>query len=293
VPKQGVIAEVKGELGWYWSSDVRTTALVLWALCQATPRDPRVTQLAGTLLESRAHGRWGSTQENMFGLLALADLAKAQASMGQVTVSVRLGDKLVTKKTVGGNAIEHVSVPLDQLAGGPLVIATEGGELFYSARIRIERPMAKESDDHGIIVERSYLHPEDKTPIEQFRLGQEVLVRIKVSSPIAHAHVAVVDRLPAGFEPVLRRFANAEGWRNQPARPRFWHDWGTSWQNEELRDDRMQIFADTLAHGTSEHEYLVRAASTGKFVVPPASAEAMYDPAVHGRSAGSSLEIGQ
>jgi uncharacterized protein YfaS (alpha-2-macroglobulin family) len=291
VPKQGLIAEVKGELGWYWSSDVRTTALALWALTQAAPRDPRLAQLASTLLESRVEGRWGSTQENVFGLLALAELAKARASAEPVTVSVRLGDKLVAKKTVAAEAVAHVSVPLPKLGKGPLVIAAEGGEIFYSARIRVERPMAAESFDHGIIVERSYLNPEDKTPLKQVQLGQQILVRLKVTSPIARAHIAVVDRLPAGFEPVLRRFANVDGWQERPARPRWWRDWGTSWQNEELRDDRMQIFADTLATGTSQHEYLVRAACTGKFVVPPASAEAMYVPAVQGRSAAASLEI--
>ena len=291
VPGAGMIHEVKGELGWYWSSDLRTTAMVLWALGQAAPGDPRLGQLARTLLESRVEGRWGNTQENVFGLLALADLARARAGAGQVMVSVRLGDRVVAKQSVAGDGVEHVFVPLDKLGGGPLVIAAEGGEIFYNARLRVERPLVSENFDHGIIVERSYLHPEDKTPVEQIHLGQQVLVRLKVSSPVARAHIAVVDRLPAGFEPVLRRFANTDGWQSQPARPRWWHDWSTSWQNEELRDDRMQIFADTLTSGSSQHEYLVRAASTGQFVAPPASAEAMYEPAVQGRSAGGTLEI--
>jgi uncharacterized protein YfaS (alpha-2-macroglobulin family) len=291
VPAAGLLHEVKGDLAWYWSSDVRTTAVVLWALAEAAPGDPRLGQMARALLAARHDGRWGNTQENVFGLLALASLAQARASVGQVVVSVRLGDTVLAKRTVAGDAVEHVSVPLAKLGPGALAITADGGEIFFNARIRVERPMADAAFDHGIVVERSYLDPETKAPVTLVHLGQQVLVRLKVSSPIARAHIAVVDRLPAGFEPVLRRFANADGWQNRPARPRWWYERGTSWQNEELRDDRMQIFADTLARGGSEHEYLVRAGSTGTFVAPPASADAMYDPAVQGRSAGGSLEI--
>jgi uncharacterized protein YfaS (alpha-2-macroglobulin family) len=141
-----------------------------------------------------------------------------------------------------------------------------------------------------MVVERAYLNPENQQPLDTFRLGEQVLVRITVSSPVARAHVAVVDRLPAGFEPVLKRFSNVDESRPRSTNP-WTANWNTLWQNEELRDDRMQIFADTLGKGTSTHDYLVRAASTGTFVAPPTSAEAMYDPAVQGRSPARTVEI--
>jgi uncharacterized protein YfaS (alpha-2-macroglobulin family) len=290
VPASGLIHEVAGELSWYWSSDVRTTALVEWALSAATPGDPRLSRLADALLRARVDGRWGNTQENVFGLLALSELAKARASAGKVTVTVRLGDEIVARNTVSAESVEHVFVPLAKLGTRPLRITAEGGEIFYNARIRVERAMSGEKFDHGIVVERAYLNPDNQQPIDNIKLGEQVLVRITVSSPIARAHIAVVDRLPAGFEPVLKRFSNGD-----EARPRSMHPWtarwNTLWQNEELRDDRMQIFADTLGKGTSTHDYLVRAASTGTFVAPPASAEAMYDPAVQGRAPARTVEI--
>ena len=290
VPASGLIREIAGELSWYWSSDVRTTALVAWALAAAAPGDPRLSRLAETLLHSRVNGRWGNTQENVFGLLALAELANARASAGKVAVTVRLGDEVVAKKTVSAESVEHVFVPLAKLGTRPLGISADGGEIFYSARIRVERAMSGEKFDHGIVVERAYLNPENQHPEDSFTLGEQVLVRITVSSPIARAHVAVVDRLPAGFEPVLKRFTNAD--ESRPRATNHWTaNWNTLWQNEELRDDRMQIFADTLGKGTSTHDYLVRAATTGTFVAPPTSAEAMYDPSVQGRSAARTVEI--
>ena len=109
---------------------------------------------------------------------------------------------------------------------------------------------------------------------------------------LARTHMAVVDRLPAGFEPVLKRFSNQDDSEPRSTRQASWAaNWDTLWQNEELHDDRMQVFADTLGKGTSSHDYLVRAATTGIFVAPPASAEAMYDPAVQGRSPARTVEI--
>ena len=113
-----------------------------------------------------------------------------------------------------------------------------------------------------------------------------------MTSPLARTHIAVVDRLPAGFEPVLKRFSNTDE-SGARSTTHWTADWNTLWQNEELRDDRMQVFADTLGKGTSTHDYLVRAATTGTFVAPPTSAEAMYDPAVQGRSPGRIVEIEQ
>ncbi|HEX7598551.1 MAG TPA: alpha-2-macroglobulin family protein, partial [Polyangia bacterium] len=288
----GLIEEVKGDLSWYWSSDARTTAMVLWALAEVVPGNPRLAQLSEALLKQRTQGHWGNTQENLFSLLALADLAKVRASAGKTTVSVRLGKTTLAKKTVSALGVEHVFVPLAKLGAGPLVITSESGEIYYSARIRVERPMAEEAMDHGIRIERASLDPENRKPLETIHLGQSVLISLRVSSPLGRAHVAVVDRLPAGFEPELKRFSNEDQWQDQnsltnwsPAR------WNTYWQNEELRDDRVQIFADTLAQGQSEHQYLVRATTTGKFVAPPALVEAMYDPAVQGRTATGSVEI--
>ena len=291
-PGSGLIKEVAGELSWYWSSDARTTALVLWALTVAAPSDPRLAQLTDALLKVRKEGHWANTQENLFGLLALADLAKMRAGAGTVSVSIRLGEKTLARKTIAAVAVEHVFVPLAKLGAGPLVITAENGEIYYSARIRVERPIASEALDRGLIVEREYLDEKGEKPLETIQLGQTVLIRLKVQSPLRRAHVAVVDRLPAGFEPVLTRFSNADNLQDQgAARAHWWHDWNTSWQNEELRDDRMQIFADTLSQGTSTHEYRVRATTTGTFSAPPALAEAMYDPAVQGRSAVRTVEI--
>src|SRR5262249_10995877 len=59
-------------------SPTRTTAIVLRALLAVKPDHPLASRLARGLLDAREHGRWRSTQETAFTLLALDDYRKAQ-----------------------------------------------------------------------------------------------------------------------------------------------------------------------------------------------------------------------
>jgi uncharacterized protein YfaS (alpha-2-macroglobulin family) len=283
-----IVKEGREDLSWYWSSDVRTTALVLSALLPVQPANPAINRLADGLLAARVEGRWQSTQENMYGLLAMAELARARVAAGEVQVAVNLGGQTIATRTLAGADVARVSVPLAETKG-PLSLTVTGGEIFYTARIKVERPLDDKAASHGLTIERAYLDPDTGKPLTKLHLGQTVKVRLTVHSPERRAHVAVVDRLPGGFEPVLTRFRRS--YTQESPTPVWWGGWRTIWQNQELRDDRAQVFADLLGTGDSQHEYLVRATSVGRFTAPPATVEAMYQPTINGHSAALPLEI--
>jgi uncharacterized protein YfaS (alpha-2-macroglobulin family) len=282
-----ILREGSTDLGWYWSSDTRTTALVLSALLEVKPGHPAVAQLADGLLGARVAGRWASTQENLYSLLALAQLARARAE-APVTATVALGGQVLGRPEVRGRAV-HLRVPLAEAGAGPLVIESEGGRLFYAARLHVERPLeAVKAAEQGITIERAYLDPESGQPVTSLEVGQTVKVRVTLRAAERQSHVAVVDRLPAGVEPVLTRFQPT---LRAGASARASSQWHTLWQNEELRDDRAHVFADVLGAGESSHEYLVRAVAAGTFAAAPATAEAMYRPQVRGQTAAATLVV--
>jgi hypothetical protein len=296
IPGAGQVALVRERergLSYYWSSDVRTTALVLSALLDVAPGEPSVRRLEEALLASRVEGRWSSTQENVYTLVALAGLAKSRAAGGDVTVLVGVGDRAPERRLVHAGAVERLRVPLESLAPGAKITIDAGArELFYAARVHVERPLDGAAADHGLGVSREYLDPTTDAPVGKIRLGQTVKVRITVRSPERRAHVAVVDRLPAGFEPVLTRFRASYAGDEAPSWRGFWwwcHE--TAWQNLELHDDRAVLFADVLMSGRSHEEYLVRATTVGAFAAPPVTAEAMYEPAVAGRSVAGKVVV--
>ena len=62
---------------------------------------------------------------------------------------------------------------------------------------------------------------------------------------------------------------------------------------QELRDDRLYLFAQDLPAGTYSYEYYVRATTPGTFSHLPAIASEMYFPENFGRTSGSIFTVDQ
>lgn|GEM_PF-2412394 len=129
-------------------------------------------------------------------------------------------------------------------------------------------------DDHG-------------KDLARIKLGDVLAVRLKVrsTSRASHQHLAVVDLLPAGFEPVLQRGDASPGSARLIGT-------GSTWNVDHLdvREDRV-IFYGSAGPEVHELTYRVKAVARGTFAVPPAFGEGMYDPSVRARSKGTSLSV--
>jgi hypothetical protein len=274
-----VLGEAAGaNLDHYFSTDVRTSALVLEALVEVAPEHPMIPRLVEGLLARREAGRWSNTQENMHALLALGELASRRSGTS-VRAQVRLGDTTLFDGSLGGAEVRRLSAPL--AAAGKLTLAGEAAGFAYQAQLRVVRPIPETGRAAGLQVARRYLDPATGAALAPgpIKLGQVVKVEASVTSADRQSHVAFVDALPAGFEPVLDRFTRPP----PPERTWWWRDAPTSWQHRQLRDDRVELFADTLAPGTSTQTYLARATTAGTFRAPGPHAHAMYRPALQGR----------
>ncbi len=278
----------EGNLWWYWSSTPRTTAIVLGAFLEIAPSHPLVDRLAEGLLGTRNQGRWENTQENLYSLLALAQLARMRAAVANAQVKIAVGGKQEFAGTLKGAEVRRIRVALDQMGKGPLLLENQGSPITYTARIHSTRALDPTPVEAGIVVKREYVDAESGAALTQAKLGQVIKVRLTLNSPEPRAHVAVIDPLPAGLEPVLDRFQQ----KAEEETVRWW--WmrsSTDWQSRQLRDDRVELFTDLLVKGETKHEYLARAMSEGSFDNGGASASMMYKPTVHGRSQGSRVVV--
>ena len=70
----------KGGFSMY--SPLRSHAGALLAYATAAPSDPVTAKLLKGLLARRQYGMWGNTQENVFGMMAVAKLASSQDAAG-------------------------------------------------------------------------------------------------------------------------------------------------------------------------------------------------------------------
>ena len=281
-------------------SDDRTDGIVLGALLTARPNDPLIDKTVRGLMRLRAKGRWSTTQSNAWALIALSDYFKVyEAAAPDFLARLWYGEGLIAAQAFKGRSTDAIrgTVPFSKLGASKadLTIAKQGpGRLYYRVGLRyapastVLKPL-----DQGFIVSRTYeglKNPSDVTRDADgtwhVKAGATVRVRLKVTSPDRRYYAAIIDPLPAGFEILDTSLAtSAREDERDPAsgNGKPWWAWWSPWSHTELKDDRLQLFADTLWAGDYQHGYLVRATTPGRFVAPPPRAEEMYAPETFGR----------
>jgi uncharacterized protein YfaS (alpha-2-macroglobulin family) len=256
--------------------------MTLAALLEVDPSSPLVDPLAQGLLAQRdAAGRWETTQDDVWSLVALAQYARrAGVTGGDATETISVGGTEISKRKLLGGEIVVVRVPLDKAAGDRVAVAVDKGARV-SVRVTEARVDAGAAEARGFSVARAYLGADGK-PRTTFAAGELVTIELRVHADAAHRWVALVDPLPAGFEAVNPKLAAGD--------PTRMHD-ELVWSHHDLRDDRVAWFADELAAGDYAMTYSARATIAGTFAALPASIEAMYQPDMHGRSASGRVIV--
>ncbi|HYJ81184.1 MAG TPA: hypothetical protein VEW03_16335, partial [Longimicrobiaceae bacterium] len=287
-------------------SDRRTDGVVLEALLRAQPDHELVVKAVRGLLGHRVRGRWDNTQENAWVLLALDRYFRVyEAETPEFMARVWLGERYAGGHAFSGRSADRalVSVPMRVLAeSGPesVTVGKEGpGRLYYRAGLRYApRDLDLLPLEQGFAVERTYEAVDDSADVVlgsdgrwRMRAGARVRVTVTMTAPSRRLHVALVDPLPAGLEPLNPALRGAEGMPPSAGpRPRFLERGGYGWwwrswwyEHQNLRDDRAEAFTSYLPAGVYTYSYVARATTPGQFIVPPARAEEMYSPETFGR----------
>ncbi|HEX2731151.1 MAG TPA: MG2 domain-containing protein [Polyangiaceae bacterium] len=279
-------------LYWYWSSNVRTTAVVMDTLLALRPDDPRIPRLVHGLLDARrSEGSWETTQENLYALVALSHYAKARSGSAS-KVEIRRGQDLVFADRMSGQGLErirHVRIPVQPGDERPLSFSASEGPVHYRVLLRYRRDSAHQpAESEGLTISHVFEDPDTGKPLTQLNEGQVVRVKVKLGSPAERTRVAVSDFLPAGLEPVNTRFDTVPQDIERDD-PNWLDDLWLSYR--DLKDERVDAFVDWLWAREGNFDYLARATTVGDFVVPAAKAEMMYDPDVHARTELTHIKV--
>jgi uncharacterized protein YfaS (alpha-2-macroglobulin family) len=288
-------------------SNRRTDAILLDSLINDNPQSDLIPKVVAGLLAHQKRGRWNSTQENIFVLLAMKryfDTYEAQTP--DFIARIWLGDTYAGEYQFQGYSTDRnqTNVPMSYVVDAApgslqnLIISKDGtGRLYYRLGLRYApTDLNLPPTDMGFVVERTYEavdNPEDVTRDENgvwhIKAGARVRVKLTMVADSRRYHVALVDPLPAGLEivnPDLAVSQNAPPADGAQPEPYYYWWWRWTWyEHENFRDARAEAFTSLLWDGVYEYSYIARATTPGKFVAPPAKAEEMYSPEVFGRSA--------
>jgi alpha-2-macroglobulin len=266
------------------------------------------------LMTVRSNGRWETTQENAWAILALTDYMVATGELNaDYTYALLLNGANLASGTVSAANVDQpirAQVPVSQLrpqADNDIIMtrtataAQKGtGKLYYSAFLRYFMPAENIKPlNRGLIVDRQvFLASDPKKPVTQAKVNDLLTVKLTIIAPYQRHYVVVEDPLPAGCEAVdtsLRTTSSAvENPRLTSAQAQERLSWYWYWfSHTELRDEKVALFATGLPAGTYEYTYTVRCTTPGQYIVLPATAYEMYFADVFGRSAGGVFTIGE
>jgi uncharacterized protein YfaS (alpha-2-macroglobulin family) len=179
------------------------------------------------------------------------------------------------------------------------VLAKEGpGRLYYRVGMRYApKDLRLPPTSQGFTVERAYEGVDDPADVRRdadgtwrVRAGARVRVRLRMLAPSRRYHVALVDPLPAGLEPENPALA-VTGSVPAAAPDARAPSWGSWYQHQNLRDERVEAFTTLLWEGLHTYDYVARATTPGTFVAPPPKAEEMYHPETFGRGASDRVIV--
>ncbi|HEU0036764.1 MAG TPA: DUF6049 family protein [Kofleriaceae bacterium] len=292
------------------ASDHRVDAIMLESLIQEQKGNDLIPKLVTGLLAHRKAGRWLNTQENTFALSALDLYFHTYENVTPSFVArVWLGDDYAGDHAFKGRSTDYFTIPIpmkDVAAHDkqPLTIQKDGaGRLYYRVGMTYAPASLKlDPADYGFVVQREYESVDDpKDVVKQpdgtwkIKAGARVRIRLKMVNENRRYHVALVDPLPAGLEPMNPALAVTGPIpldpNEQKSKGAYWWWYGPWYEHQNLRDERVEAFASLLWEGVHTYEYVARATTPGNFVVPPPKAEEMYMPETFGRGGSDRVII--
>lgn len=302
-----------GGKSWHynWQDDnLETTAFAVKSLVQVKAGSPRINQGIRYLLLQKRGEAWRSTKDTAMIIFALVDyLEKSRELEPDYRVRIHVNDQLVfdqrmTKAEANGQE-QAIRLPASQLRLGPNRVRIEktGAGKFFST-FRTTYYQAGENlrrSTTGFGVEREFylLNREAsgarlvyaKTGFSgTLRSGEEMLVKLRVTSTSDFEYFMLEDPLPAGVEVIKDESGYViPGERNYAGRAE--EGWRPQYAGRETRDEKVAFFATRLAAGVHEFTYLVRAQIPGAYHVMPALASLMYYPEYQGNSSEARVRI--
>lgn len=271
----------------FFDSPTRTDALVLLALGRTRPDDPAVEKLARGLIQLRAAGGLGNTQERAYALVALAEYAaRREPQAADLTAEVWMGTRASAPVELVGRTAPPVhrsgTVTLDGRDDRVTVRRKGRGRMYW----RVGMTWTPKDADlqpraDGIVLARS-LRTAGSTTIAA---GDLVAMDVTVTVDHTRRYVAIDVPLPPGLETVDETLGAGRRARVLPGARARWVS------HQELRRDRAVLFADVLNTGRHTTTVFLRATTPGTFAMPAAVAHAMYSPEIRGHTARTRVEV--
>jgi alpha-2-macroglobulin len=262
-----------------YGSSLRDAAALVSLASEGNAPRATLTSAVERVEAARGLTPYTSTQENAWLVLASRAMAK-EANTIALDVD---GSPVKTALYRSYNAKD--------LTAKPVKITNTGDTPLQAVVAVTGAPVTPEpAAANGFKIERNYFTLDGK-PADVSKAKQNdrfaVVLKITEAKP-EYGKIMVVDYLPAGLEIDNPRLVSSGDTGTLD-----WIEDGKDPENTEFRDDR---FNAAIERGSDDKSvftvaYVVRAVSPGKYVLPQAYVEDMYNPSRYGRTGTGTVEV--
>jgi uncharacterized protein YfaS (alpha-2-macroglobulin family) len=260
-----------------YGSALRDAAALVSLASEGNAPRATLTQAVQRVEVARGLTPYTSTQENAWLVLASRALSKETMALDV--------DGSPARTAV------YRSYAADAMTGKPVKI-TNTGDAPVQAVVSVSgSPITPEpAASNGFKIERNYFTLDGKAAdVTKAKQNDRFAVVLKITeAKPEYGHIMVADYLPAGLE-IDNPHLVSSGDKNTLD----WIEDGEEPENTEFRDDRFTAAIDRKSDDKAVFTvaYVVRAVSPGKYVLPQAYVEDMYNPSRYGRSGTGTVEV--
>jgi len=272
-----------------FGSPSRQKAIWLLASVCVRPGDANIDTLVTDLMNEQQEGQWTTTQGNAWATLALAEYGqRIEGTLEPCEGELRWGKEAVPFRLEGTNNVLTHAFPLGKVAASAaLKLISTKGQVFASTTIAARPLVAQQPrQDKGFDLQRRYQPLNNENQVEDLkslRVGDRVLVTLRLNVGKPARFVAVDDALPSNLEAINPAFKTQQT-REGPVLTPPGSEEGDYWSGDfqEIRDDRVLFFANEVTPGGYVLRYVARVRAAATAIAPAAKVEEMYHPDRYG-----------
>jgi uncharacterized protein YfaS (alpha-2-macroglobulin family) len=292
-----------------FGSLLRDRAIVLQGLTllgRSAEADKMLEDVAAQLVS----GDWYSTQSVSFALIAVAKTTGTKPFTGfsfDYAMDGKAAGKPRAQAVKAVSPLASVKLPPPPATGAPLSLTnTSDRKLYVTTAVRaVARSGEEDASANGLTVDIRYTDADgNAVDVKQLPQGIDLIAQVTVRNTSRRAldNLALTQMVPGGWEIRNDRLegvdTSGDRGNENAARARFWwvpSDWRERQRREaeyvDIRDDRVLRYFSLNQDESIFFETRLNAAYLGRFYLPGAGVEAMYDAHQHARQRGQWVEV--
>ncbi len=282
-------------------------AFVLYGLARHFPK--RLTKLPPEVIQNLVERITANSYHSLSAgatLLALATYTNATQAVAAPQLSI---SEILRDKTVRALVLPQELMPKVDFSPQAAALRFSSGSDFNAYTLvdvaGFDRKPPTEAISQGFEIMREYTDGAGK-PLATVKMGEQVDVHLKFRAlqDRAVTNVALVDLLPGGFELVIPPQENVDTmYQASPTAEEgsagAFNGWNCAFcagrtpqslSYADPREDRV-VFYLSANREVQKIVYRIKATNAGKYTVPPAYGESMYDRGFVARSVGARIEV--